>query len=240
MSEPFFYFSNLAAAGDRATLTGEEAQHAVGARRLRAGDALVLFDGRGLTARATLVAVRERGRALDLRLGEHPAHRPPPPPIHLACALPKGDRLSTLLDMATQLGMSTFTPLDCTHSVVQASPSNLARMHRVCLEACKQSRRAWLPAIAPVANVATVTTNVQDPGARLVIAQPGGLSWSAFGHEPGQPVTILVGPEGGFSEQELAQARAAGAQAIGLGDAILRIETAAVTLLALASRVGVS
>jgi 16S rRNA (uracil1498-N3)-methyltransferase len=234
VSEPFFYFADLSAAGEQVTLTGDEAQHAAGARRLRAGETLVLFDGHGLSATATLVALRDRGRELDLRLGERHAKPPPRPAVTLACALPKGDRLATMLDMATQLGMSSFTPLRCERGVVEPSAANLARMHRLCLEACKQSRRAWLPRIGDPDTVAAVAARSRDDGACLVLAQPGGQPWSALARAPDQPLTFLVGPEGGFTDQEVGEARAAGAQAVGLGDAILRIETAAVALLALA------
>jgi 16S rRNA (uracil1498-N3)-methyltransferase len=235
MSEPFFYYADLATAGEQVTLTGDEAQHAAGARRRRAGETLVLFDGRGLSAPATLVALRDRGRTLDLRLGPRRAQPPPLPAITLACALPKGDRLATLLDMATQLGMTSFAPLSCTHSVVQPSTASLARMRRVCLEACKQSRRTWLPQIHEPATVADAIGHGRAAGARLLLAHPAGQPWPALPPAPARALTFLVGPEGGFSEQEIALAREGGAEIVGLGDAILRIETAAVTLLALAA-----
>lgn len=234
MSDPFFYYADLATAGEQVTLTGDEAQHAAGARRLRAGETLVLFDGRGLSAPATLVALRDRGRTLDLRLGARTA-QPPLPAITLACALSKGDRLATLLDMATQLGMTSFTPLICTHSVVQPSAASLARLHRICLEACKQCRRTWLPQIHEPATVADAVGQGRATGARLLLAHPAGRPWTALSAAPAQGLTILVGPEGGFSEQEVALAREGGAEIVGLGDAILRIETAAVALLALAA-----
>jgi 16S rRNA (uracil1498-N3)-methyltransferase len=235
MSDPFFYCPELSATGEQLTFTGDEAHHATSVRRLRAGDTLVLFDGKGLSAQATLVALRDRGRTLDLKLGERTSHAPPSPAVHLACALPKGDRLATLLDMATQLGISSFTPLECTHSVVPPSAAALARMRRISLEACKQSRRTWLPRIDEPADVAAVVDRSRVAGHRLVLAHPGGRVWSALTPAASKALTILVGPEGGFTEEEAGRARAAGAEIVALGEAILRIETAAVALLALAA-----
>jgi 16S rRNA (uracil1498-N3)-methyltransferase len=234
MSEPYFYYADLATAGEQVVLTGDEAQHAAGARRLRAGDVLVLFDGKGITARATLLALRDRGRTLDLKLGERATHSPPSPVVHLACALPKGDRLATLLDGATQLGMTSFTPLHCAHSVVPPTAANVARLHRLCLEACKQSHRAWLPQIREPATVAALVVQPRAANERLLLAHPGGQPWPALAPPLSHTLTILIGPEGGFSDPEVADARDGGAAIVDLGGTLLRVETAAQTLLALA------
>jgi 16S rRNA (uracil1498-N3)-methyltransferase len=234
MSEPFFYYPELSTAGEQVTLTGDEAQHAAGARRLRAGDSLLLFDGQGLSVQATLTALRDRGRALDLNLGERVRHAPPSPVVHLACALPKGDRLATLLDGATQLGMTSFTPLQCAHSVVPASAANRARLQRLCLEACKQSRRTWLPRIEDPASVIEVVGRPRAAGERTILAHPGGRPWPVLAPPAALTLTLLIGPEGGFSDQEVVAARDDGAEVVDLGETLLRVETAAQTLLALA------
>ncbi|MBI3778405.1 MAG: 16S rRNA (uracil(1498)-N(3))-methyltransferase [Gammaproteobacteria bacterium] len=234
MTEPLFYSEVLADTGAVIPLTGDEARHAAASRRLQAGDTLWLFDGRGGLARATLLQVTARGRTLELRVEERHTEPHPRPAIHLACALPKGDRQSVLLDMATQLGMARFTPLICERSVVKPGANSTDRWRRICLEACKQSRRTHLPELSPPATPREVVAR-KTANETIWIAHPstGAISVSSAIRQ-GDPerVTILIGPEGGFTETEVGQAVAAGGQKIALGAAILRIETAAIALTA--------
>jgi len=235
MAEPLFYAEHLADPGATLTLTGDEARHAAASRRLQVGETLWLFDGRGGLARATLLHVTARGRALDLRIEERRTEPPPKPAIHLACALPKGDRQGTLLDMATQLGITEFTPLACERSVVRPGANSAERWRRVCLEACKQSRRTYLPELRSPATPREVMARTARGTETVWVAHPSAEAVSvssAIKQNASADVTILVGPEGGFTENEIGQAVAAGARRIALGSAILRIETAAVALVA--------
>jgi 16S rRNA (uracil1498-N3)-methyltransferase len=232
MAETLFYYSDLAGAGERVTLAGDEAHHAASVRRLRVGDALMLFDGRGLTAQATVQALHPRGREIELVVGARSVQPAPQPPVHVASALPKGDRLATLVDMATQLGMTSFTPLLCERAVVQPSENLGSRLRRLGLEACKQSRRAWLPQFLEPATLPEVVRRGATEGAVAWLAHPGGRAAAAIAGDGMRAVTVLVGPEGGFTDEEVRAALAAGAQAVTLGEAILRIETAVVALLA--------
>ncbi len=234
MAEPLFYSEHLADSGATLTLTGDEAHHAATSRRLHAGDTLWLFDGRGGVARATLTHMSARGRELELRIEERHTEPRVKPAIHLACALPKGDRQNVLLDMATQLGMTQFTPLVCERSVVKPGARHIERWQRICLEACKQSRRFYLPDIHPPATLRAVTERAAARGDAMWIAHPAAQAISlssAVSQSAADAITILVGPEGGFTETEVSQA-AAHARILKLGSAILRIETAAVALVA--------
>src|SRR5688572_4169822 len=125
MSEPRFYCETLPAPGEVARLHGDEARHAAASRRLKAGDMLWLFDGRGAVARARFQALHDRGREVETVVEEKQQLPRPQPEIHLAAALPKGDRAAVLLDMATQLGISAFTPLLCEHGVVKPGDGTL-------------------------------------------------------------------------------------------------------------------
>lgn len=229
MADPWFHSPVLAEARERVSLSGNEAIHAGGARRLQAGDRVVLFDGVGTLARARISTIAA-GR-VELTLLER-ERQPPPIPLHLACALPKGDRQATLLDMATQLGITDFTPLACEHSVVAPGPNSALRWQRICLEACKQSRRAYMPRLhAPRAPVELA----REHGAlALLIADPEGLTFAqAAARLTPAGAMLLIGPEGGFTPQEVAAVRAAGGESVALGSTILRVETAATALLAL-------
>lgn len=234
MTEPLFYSEQLAQPGATLELAGDEARHAAASRRLHEGDALWIFDGRGGIARATLLRVTGRGRVLQLRVEERRTEPPPRPAVRLACALPKGDRLSVLLDMATQLGMTRFTPLLCQRGVVKPGARSPARWKKICLEACKQSRRLYLPAIDHAVTVRDVVRHAAAEGDRAWIAHPaaGAADVSAALRHPENSVTLLIGPEGGFTQTEIGQAEAAGARPLALGNSILRIETAAVALVA--------
>jgi 16S rRNA (uracil1498-N3)-methyltransferase len=229
MSDPAFFCHELPAAGATTRLRDEEARHATAARRLKAGDVLWLFDGRGAVARARFQSLQDRGREVEVMIEERHQVAAAGAAIHLACAVPKGDRASVMLDMATQLGVTDFTPLLCEHSVVKPGDSSLERLRRVALEACKQSRRAWLPTIHAPAALDDV---LAAPGAKW-IAHPDGESANKLAQALREPLTILIGPEGGFTEAELALAASRGATRVALGANILRVETAAVMLVGL-------
>jgi 16S rRNA (uracil1498-N3)-methyltransferase len=233
MTDPLFYCEHLAEPGVLLSLSGDEAHHAVASRRRHPGDTLWLFDGRGGGARATVLRVTGRGRTLDLRIEERYTEPPPKQVIHLASALPKGDRQTVMLDMATQLGMDEFTPLECERGVVKPGKNNTERWRRICVEACKQSRRLHLPLIHPPATTQEVITGAAARGDAIWIAHPSNQAISlAAAVQPGNSgiTTILLGPEGGFTDKEITLAIRGGARLLSLGTAILRIETAAVAL----------
>ncbi|GAB4508526.1 MAG: 16S rRNA (uracil(1498)-N(3))-methyltransferase [Sulfuricaulis sp.] len=234
MTEPLFYSEQLAAPGATLVLTGDEAHHAAASRRLHDGDTLWLFDGHGGIARATLLRVTTRTQTLELRIEERRSEPPPRPAIHLACALPKGDRQTVLLDMTTQLGMTRFTPLDCARSVVKPGANSAARWRKICLEACKQSRRLYLPVIETASTAREIVKRAISDGSGVWLAHPvvQAVAVSTAVNQKANDVTILIGPEGGFTEDEIEQAVAAGARPLTLGTSILRVETAAVALVA--------
>ncbi len=235
MSEPWFFLNSLPRdLSQTVELDARETRHAGSARRLNKGDGVVLFDGTGLTADAELVEIgRSRARA---KLLAQERHEPPRPALHLASALPKGDRQATMLAMATQLGMSSFTPLLCSRSVARQSPSASERWQRVCREACKQSRRPHLPHLLPPSTPDELMQRGR-PEACTLLMHPSGsaavqLIASATLHARDE-IMLLIGPEGGFVENEIECARAAGAEVVSLGGGILRTETAALAALAL-------
>jgi 16S rRNA (uracil1498-N3)-methyltransferase len=225
VSEPLFYRDSLADVGNTITLSGDEAHHALASRRLSVGDALWLFDGKGKLARTKIAALRER-RELDVVIETLTQQPSPAPRLHLICALPKGDRAAVLIDMTTQLGIASFTPLLSARSVVDPGGGTLERLRRIGLEACKQSRRTYLPAVHAPAKFDEV---IARAGTRW-IAHPGGTAVGAM--QTADDITLLVGPEGGFTDDEVTHAVARGVLRVALGENILRVETAAVALVA--------
>jgi 16S rRNA (uracil1498-N3)-methyltransferase len=210
------------AAGDAVPLSAAEARH-IHVLRLGAGTQVELADGSGTTALAELVenASGLGARLITVQSGTARAAR-----LILATAWPKGKRAAWLVEKSSELGVDRIVPLRAARSVVRwegpREAAALDRLRRVAREAVMQSRRCWLPEI----------TGVLAPGAvaGAALAEPGGGRPGL--DRPG----ILVGPEGGWSPDELAAAEAT----VSLGGLVLRAETAALTAGALlgALRVG--
>jgi len=230
VSEKWFYAETIPAVGETVTLDPAEARHATRARHLQAGAEATVCNGAGTTARIVLADVNRRSATGIVQ--ERTAHPPPAHRVHLASALPKGDRLATLLSMATQLGMTDFTPLLARRSVVLAGAETPERWSRVLREACKQSRRPWQPVIHPPATP-LASLEASPPGTLALLMDASGEPAHALLTPPPGHRLILIGPEGGFSSDECAELVAAGAQRMALTTATLRIETAAAAALAI-------
>ena len=235
----WFFVRDLPDNGGVLQLPPAEGEHAVRARRLRQGDSLTLFDGRGGVAAAEIIEVLPKPLTVMAEIREVQFERQAPSELHLVAALPKGDRQGVMLDMATQLGMNAFTPLTCERSVSQWSARAIERWERTVIEACKQSHRAWLPTIHPgVALSGWLDGRGQDE--QILLADLDGQSIRSIPEWPDrQPKTVylLVGPEGGFSEDERERIAQARCTKISLGKGVLRIETAALALTALAREI---
>ena len=234
MPAAWFHVDSIPPADSATLLDAKEAKHALGSRRLAPGDRVMLFDGFGTTAEAVLTGDRAAGGDLEVEVGTSRRIASPIPRIELAASLPKGDRVSTMLDMATQLGMSAFRPLHCDYSVIttdrkRRDPTD--RWHRVMLEACKQSRRAWTPEILEAGSPAEVVADAQARGAMVVMGDANGGPPDAI-ESDAAAVVVLVGPEGGFSPTEFEMLKDRGVLPIRIGDGVLRVEAAAVTLVA--------
>jgi 16S rRNA (uracil1498-N3)-methyltransferase len=229
MSLPTFYLENGFAAGDQAEIRGREAWHALGVRRLSLGDSIRLIDGRGSVGVASVERI-DGPRQATLRVGECTRAEPLRPDVLLACALAKGDRQATLLDMACQLGVNGYRPLDCARSVTRMGKNSLLRWQKVCLEACKQSGNAWLPRFLPLVTPQVAVAEALAERRQVFFAHPAGKSLAEI--PAAERLAVLVGPEGGFSDSEVVAMQQAGAIAVTLGPNILRIEAAAISLLA--------
>jgi 16S rRNA (uracil1498-N3)-methyltransferase len=236
MSEAWFYTPELSRSGEHIALDRDEAKHAAGARRLVPGDAVTLFDGLGLVADAVIEPVHRRGTFMA-RTGARRLVEPQRPQVRLATALPRGDRLATMLSMATQLGVSSITPVAWERGMVRrpAGRDTGARWRRILVEACKQSRRAHVPRVEEAAAPPDVLAAARLNGAVALLADPRGMAiLSALQdvHPEVEEILLLVGPEGGLTEREREMIIATGARPASLGDGILRIETAAVAVVA--------
>jgi len=225
MHTDWFFMSTIPDVGSIAELDEAEARHALGSRRLLEGETITLFDGQGLSATAKLTAVSKRSASAEIlsrEMDERPAHT-----ITLASALPKGDRQAVMLNMAAQLGVQRIVPLQCERAVAKVSKGFTARTQRIIIEACKQSRQAFFPVIEDARTPAEIA---QHQSEQVLIADVTGEAIA--GVHIAAAVTLMVGPEGGFTEREVASVREQGGTLVSLGESILRTETAAVAMCA--------
>jgi len=233
---PSRYFLEQPPAGDLATLTDSEAHHLAHVLRAKAGEEVLLFDGSGLEYRAVIEKV---GRSeVQLRvLGSEAVDREASRPVTLAVALPKGDRQRWLTEKAVELGVARLIPIETRRGVAQPSDNALERLRRAVVEASKQCGRNRLMEITPAVRWEQLVS--QSTGDQTCfVAHPGensGSITSQLAKLPADaPVLLAVGPEGGFTDEEVAAATAAGWKTAGLGRSILRVETAALALATLA------
>jgi len=220
----------------RAELPPAEAHHALHVLRLRAGAAVELFDGRGRCAEGRIADASRRHVTVAV---ERTWIEPPltGPRVHLAFAVPKGSRADWLIEKATELGAASLRPTVFERSVTGKEPLSPAKRGRWvghCVAAAKQAGLAHLPTVEDPAPLADMLARAA--GALVLVGDTVAEAvpvLEALAHRRAdQDILIIVGPEGGFAEAERAALQTGGAVAVRLGRATLRIETAAVALLA--------
>ncbi len=206
-----------------------EAHHLAVVCRLRPGDAVCLFNGDGHQYPARIEEITRREVALEVFAVESPA-RELPFRLDVAAPLPRGDRAQFLLEKLTELGVTSFTPLRTARSVVHPRETKLDKLQRYVIEASKQCGRNVLLEVRSMVEW-PVFCAAADLPPRRVLAHPGGDSTRSMAENtPGCDTVAAVGPEGGFTEDEVALARAASWRLLDLGPRILRVETAAIAL----------
>jgi 16S rRNA (uracil1498-N3)-methyltransferase len=208
-------------------LSGAEAHHLSTVRRFTFGDRVTLFNGDGNEYAAEIIAVSKKSVALDI-LSVSAVDRELPFPLVIASTLPKGDRADFLIEKLTELGVTSFVPLVTARSVVVPKTSAVEKFTRMVIEASKQCGRNRLLAIHAPRRWSEFL-DLTEPG---ILLHPGGET-AGLTATMGVSKTIAVGPEGGFSEEEVGQAIAAGWRPAHLGSRVLRVETAAVAAAAL-------
>ena len=208
-------------------LDGPEAHHLLHVLRAKVGDRLGLFNGGGDEALAEIVSIRKR--SAELRIVEAWTVPRDPRELTIATAMPKGDRARWLIEKATELGVTRIIPLRTTRSVVEPGESKMDKLEQAVITACKQCGRSRLMQISPLTPFAEVlretfpVTLIAHPSASLPVSQ---------GFESATSVRLLIGPEGGFTDDEFSLAVASGVTPVNLGPLRLRIETAAVAVAA--------
>lgn len=221
-------------AGGTVVVEGDEAHHAVAVRRLRVGEQVLLTDGAGTRAVGAVSAVGKR----VLEVGVESLDRVPPaaPSVTVVQALPKGERGELAVEVLTEVGADRIVPWAASRSVAvwrgERATRSLARWRTTAREAAKQARRVWFPAVEELATTAQVAELLAACDLALVLHEDAGTALAAVDPAGAASIALVVGPEGGLTEVELAAFAAAGAHVARLGPEVLRTSTAGVAAVA--------
>jgi 16S rRNA (uracil1498-N3)-methyltransferase len=222
----------------RVTLEGSAASHVTRVLRLRVGASLTLFNGRGGEYSASID--KSHGGEVIVAVGEHrPIERESPFPITLAQGVSRGERMDLVVQKATELGVSRLLPVLTERSVVRLDAQQADRRSNhwraIAIAACEQCGRNRLPEVGLPAYLRALLREPAGDRARLLLSPDATLRIEDVAR-PQAGVSVLIGPEGGLSEDEQADAQAAGFTAVHLGPRVLRTETAAIAALTLLQR----
>jgi 16S rRNA (uracil1498-N3)-methyltransferase len=219
--------------GDTVVLAGDEGRHAVTVRRLALGEQVHLVDGLGARVVGRVVeAVRPDRLVVSVDATEREPESVPR--LTVVQAIPKGDRGELAVEVMTEIGVDEIVPWQASRCVARwRVGSSDARWQRTAQEAAKQARRARFPVIAGVATTEDVSALLAAAGAGLVLHEGAAhpiLDEHLIGRdgEPLRDLVVVVGPEGGLSDDERAAFAAAGAVDVRLGPTVLRTSTAGV------------
>lgn len=221
--------------GDTVSLHGPEAHHAQGVMRLRSGDALTVVDGSGRFGTGRLT-VAERSR-VDVVLDDVGLEPEPLPAIVVVQALIKGDRSERAIESMTEVGVDRIVPWSAEHSISQWRDDRAERGVRkwrdAAWSAAKQSRRARFPEVDSLRTTPDVLELIRTAELTLVLDERADVSIADVGIPASGSVVLVVGPEGGLSDDERRACAAAGGRPVRLGPTVLRASTAGTVAAAL-------
>jgi len=227
VTAPFFLLEHGTAmpeVGGALVLDGPEGRHAVSVRRIGVGETVLLGDGAGtvVTAEATAVVGRDRLEARAVSVRVHPA---PAPRVVVVQALPKGERGDLSVELLTEVGVDAVVPWKG-----EKASRGTEKWRTTAREAAKQSRRAFVPEVRALASTADVVallrSTVAGGGTALVLHEAASLRMASLKPSTSGDVVLVVGPEGGIADDELAAFADAGALTARLGPSVLRTSTA--------------
>jgi 16S rRNA (uracil1498-N3)-methyltransferase len=226
-----------AVAADRVRFDADEAHHLRRVLRLRRGAVIHATDGRGRLYTVRLMALDAEGAWGTIEARVEPV-RESPCAITLGQAMLKGDRMSWLVQKATELGVARIVPMETVRVVARpagGASARHSRWERIAREAVKQCGRVIVPAIDRPRAFAEVAREIAEHDVAWVFWEGGGRALAEAAAQTGAParLLLLIGPEGGLTADEVATAERAGARSVSIGPRILRAESAGLTAVAL-------
>ena len=232
---PRFFVKNDQVGEDSILLVGTDAHHAARSLRMAVGDALTVCDMRGIEYECRIASFEEDTEVLLTICSRREAENEPPCRIRLFQALPKGDKLDTVIQKAVECGVSEIVPFESERCVVRMKPEaeerKTERRQRIAAEAAKQCGRSLIPAVCPTVSFDTMLSLAGECSLCLFCyegdgTRPLGEILREAAPLAGRDIAIVIGSEGGFSLGEAERAIASGMCPTGLGKRILRTETA--------------
>ena len=214
-----------------------ELVHHLRVRRIQVGEFFPIFDGKGQIAQAKLLSLGNKSGEAELSEIRLDTHRESPYAITLAQGLAGGDKMDWIVEKAIETGAQVIAPLQCERSVIKLTRSSDAeRAHKRLLHwegivqaACEQCDRTVLATVEPVQTFASYLQKPNKAKLKLLLSPETDKSLhSVLINNPAQDVILMIGPEGGHSPEEEAQAEATGYQIVSLGARVLRTETAGI------------
>jgi len=217
-----------------AVLDPAETHHLISVLRLKTGEEIGLLDGKGSVYKAKIAHIKKEG--VEVEIVSTRREQPPKTLVYLGQGLLKGKKMDFLFQKATELGVAGFCPFFSRRCITkEKSAHQQDRWQQITIEACKQCGQPFLPQFYPTTDFDAVLTIGQAFGLRLILwegdCRP--LKEVLTQYSPPGSILFLVGPEGGFSPEEVDKARAAGFLPVSLGKLVLRSETAALAMLSI-------
>ncbi len=220
---------------DTATITGSEQHHLRNVLRITSGETIRIIDGQGNVYTAEILDTATNRSSSIARIQTHEFHAIPSPTLTLFQGLPKNDKMEMILQKTTELGVTQIVPLHSERALQKPSQNRYERWHRVVISATKQCKRAWLPELSEAQQLEGSLAQLEKFSLSLLLSPhtQGQHIKTVLQETPNtNAIALFVGPEGGFSDQEIAAAIESGCIPVTLGTNILRTETAAITTVA--------
>ena len=236
-----FHFASESVTEGLVTLDRKESRHALTVLRLEAGEAVELLDGKGGGFQGVVVDTKAGRVRVSLGQALRPAENALTTAVSLAVSVIKPERMELLIQKACELGVASIFPMISERTVVRLSrerwEAKLGRWKKIAEESCKQCGQSRTPEIHPVAEFKKLAASLSQYNLVLIptLSVPSkSLYHSLNSNINAKSVIILIGPEGDFSDTEARLALSYGAEAVTLGDLIMRSETAALFTLSVA------
>lgn len=228
------YQPGLYSIGDSIELSASASLHVAVVLRMKQGDAVILFCGDNREFSGRITTIHKRHVIVTIEQVQV-VNRESPCRVHLAQAISKGDRMEWVIQKAVELGVHAITPILSRRAVVRVDAERLEKKctqwQSIAIAACEQSGRNYIPMIRPV-SLFDAYLKENQATSNYILCPMATQSWRDYDLTP-QDMALLIGPEGGFCDDEIVAACAMGFQRIRLGPRILRTETAAISALTL-------
>jgi 16S rRNA (uracil1498-N3)-methyltransferase len=219
--------------GDDLALGDDEARHAA-VKRIRVGEQVTITDGAGVSATCTVTEASKS--SLSATVDEVSVHHPEAPRVVVVQAIPKGDRGELAVEMLTEVGVDVVVPWAASRSVAvwrgDKQAKALARWRATAREAAKQARRPWFPEVTDMVGTPEVAELLRNASVPVVLHESASGPLADVPVPGRSEIVVVVGPEGGISDEELAAFAAVGAEPVRLGSSVLRTSTAGVAAVA--------